>query len=104
MYVAVMSVAFSTTWLFVTIYPSSDITKPDPRDWTVLSEGCCCLGTLNGKLKKSSKDGCEFWFVLTVPVVEILTTEGDNLSARSENEFGPVKLWDTCAVEMSTII
>ena len=88
--VTCISDAFSTTWLLVTIKPSSDITKPEPNELNSRSDGSD-LGILNGKLKKSSIDGTSGPVCSITPVVEILTTDGDTLSAKSENVSGPVK-------------
>jgi hypothetical protein len=73
----------------VTIKPSLDITKPEPKELNSRSEGSD-RGILNGKLKKSSIDGTSGPVCSITPVVEILTTEGDTLSAKSENVSGPV--------------
>ena len=74
----------------VTIKPSSDITKPEPKELNSRSDGSD-RGILNGKLKKSSIDGTSGPVCSITPVVEILTTDGDTLSAKSENVSGPVK-------------
>ena len=70
------------------MYPSELITKPDPRALTVLSFELSCFGALNGKLKKSSNDGAVCCLCLTMLVVDILTTEGDNFSAKFEKVSG----------------
>ena len=74
----------------VTIKPSSDITKPEPKELNSRSDGSD-RGILNGKLKKSSIDGTSGPVCSITPVVEIFTTDGDTLSAKSENVSGPVK-------------
>ena len=71
--------------------PSLEITKPDPKELNFLSDGSE-RGVLKGKLKKSSIDGTWAPVCSIVPVVDILTTDGDTFSAKSENVSGPLKL------------
>ena len=82
--------ALSITWLFVIIYPVSSIIKPEPNDcaFLFLPPG------LSNCLKKSSNGDpggnegiCRDLSSITV-VVDILTTEGLNLSARSAKLSG----------------
>ena len=74
----------------MTIKPSLEITKPEPRELNLRSDGSE-RGMLNGKLKKSSIDGTSGVVCSITPVVDMLTTDGETLSAKSANVSGPVK-------------
>ena len=84
-----MSSASWITWLFVTTIPFASIINPDP------SAADCLFWGVPNSLNISSKgepggnwNGNGFAFVVTVCVVEILTTDGINFSARSANDDG----------------
>ena len=84
-----MSSASWMTWLFVTTMPFSSIINPDHR-----ADDFRYWGVPNS-LNISSKgdpggnwNGNGFEVVVTVCVVEILTTDGINLSARSAKDTG----------------
>ena len=84
-----MSSASWMTWLFVTTMPFSSIINPDHR-----ADDFRYWGVPNS-LNISSKgdpggnwNGNGFEVVVTVCVVEILTTDGINLSARSAKDAG----------------
>ena len=77
------------TWLFVITVPFSLIINPDPKDDAFLSVGL--WNSLN--ISSNGEPGGNWngnWFedVLTVWVVEILTTEGISFSAKSANDSG----------------
>ena len=73
----------STTWLFVTMYPSSEITKPEP----VASERNCRGGFLRGRRPKNSSKMSGLRKLL-LRSVWMFTTAGDRASARSATESG----------------
>ena len=81
-----MSDAPWITWLFVITIPSSLIIKPYPNALV-----CLCWGepniSSNGEPGGNS-NGKGFDLVVTVVVVEIFTTDGINLSAKSANDDG----------------
>ncbi len=93
-----ISSAPSMTWLLVTMYPSSEITKPEPSAF----DRCGPRGAsgLPKRLKKSSKGdpsgtiGPPSVGVAIVVDVVMLTTAGLTFSARSANESGAARASD----------
>ena len=78
------------TWLFVTTIPVSSIINPEPRAADCLSWGVPNSLNISSKGDPGGNwNGNGFVFVTTVWVVDIFTTEGINLSAKSANELGP---------------
>ena len=91
------------TWLLVTTIPFSSIINPEPK-----AEVCLSWGTPNslnispnGEPGGNWKFGKGLLLVTTVWVVEILTTDGINFSAKSANDAGI--LWDFDIVEKFNI-
>ena len=84
-----MSSAPDITWLLVTTVPFSLIIKPDPKDEAFLSVGLSKSLNIspNGEPGGNWK-GNWLVVVLTVWVVEMLTTDGINLSAKSAKDSG----------------
>ena len=77
------------TWLFVTTIPFSSIINPDPRADDFLSWGVPNSLNISSKGDPGGNwNGNGFEVVVTVCVVEILTTDGINLSARSAKDAG----------------
>ena len=79
------------TWLLVTTIPFSSIIKPDPsaddfRSWGVPNS----LNISSNGEPGGNWNGNGFVVVVTVCVVEILTTDGINLSAKSAKDAGTV--------------
>ncbi len=84
-----ISCAFSITWLFVTMYPSSETMTPDPRLCSLRSFGTSGCGNWSPKnlLKKGSSKkskGASSRELMT-RVVEIFTTEGVDTAATSDS-------------------
>ena len=66
--------------------PSSSIIKPEPNALVCL---CCGVPNISSKGEPGgNSNGRGFDLVVTVVVVDIFTTEGINLSARSAKEDG----------------
>ena len=84
-----ISSAPEITWLFVTTIPFVSIINPDPKDDAFLSVGLSKSLNIspNGDPGGNWK-GNWLVVVLTVWVVEILTTEGINWSAKSAKDSG----------------
>ena len=84
-----MSSAPEITWLFVMTVPFVSIINPEPKEEAFLSVGLS--KSLNISPKGDPGGNWKgYWFVvdLTVWVVEIFTTEGINLSAKSAKDSG----------------
>ena len=88
-----ISSASAITWLFVTMKPSSEITKPEPRAW--LRRGRCCPSLRSRKSRNKSSKGEPSGTVgagperaATVVEVVMFTTDGLTCSARSANVAG----------------
>ena len=90
-----ISSAPSITWLFVTTIPFSSIIKPEPKAADFLSWGVPNSLNISSKGEPGGNwNGNGLVVVVTVCVVEILTTDGINLSARSANDAGTVFEFD----------
>ena len=99
-----ISSAPAMTWLLVTITPEGSTTKPEPSEWTVDRCGAA-LFARPGPLKGNSSKGEPGGLALACPahplsgllsgsacVVEILTTAGTSVSARSAKEPGGTRV------------
>ena len=77
------------TWLLVTTNPFSSIINPEPKAEDFLSWGVPNSLNISSKGDPGGNvNGRGLVFVTTVWVVEIFTTDGINLSARSANDAG----------------
>ena len=84
-----ISSAPAITWLFVTTVPFVLIINPDPKEEAFLSVGLSKSLNISPKGDPGGNwKGNWLVVVLTVWVVEIFTTDGINLSAKSANDSG----------------
>ena len=92
----IMSSALAITWLLVITVPFLSIINPEPKEDALRS-----VGLWNSLNISSNGDPGGNWngklllVVLTVWVVEIFTTDGISLSARSANESGTGLAFET---------
>ena len=100
----IMSSALAITWLLVITVPFLSIIKPEPKEDALRS-----VGLWNSLNISSNGDPGGNWngklllVVLTVCVVEIFTTDGINLSARSANESGTGLAFETLKMRVKNM-